>query len=378
MPQTINIIHFHNGKGGGVWSVIKNLIKYSCNGNIKQHVIFYHLDNETILSDPKELPSQVRCSFLKYSPRDNFYHTCRRLAKLIPDASSVLIAHDWLELGMCSHLGLVNPLVYYMHGDYEYYYSLFEKHRQVIDETVTVSLSMKNNLSRMYPGFKDKINYIRFPVPDAPAPRLRQKKSLVFVGRLEAGKGFDIVLKIADELRNIPEIFFHIVGTGNMDWQVPPTSNMKFYGNLPNEKVLELLSEMEILLLPSTHEGMPIVVIEAMKSGVVPLVSDIPGGIQELIINGKTGFRLNRNDIEGWRAAIMQLQNNSEVLLQMSSEAKIKASAMFDPLANVRVFEEELFSLAKKKTVKKKKKTVYGSRLDHAWLPNSIVRLLRR
>lgn len=381
MEDKIDIVHFHNGKAGGVWSVIKNLISFSRNPVIKHHVIIYHVRNEKISCNPQELPDHVNLNYLTYETADNFNYTCKALAELVPNNKSVIIAHDWLELGMCSHLGLANPLVYYMHGDYDYYYSLFEKHKEVIDETITVSNSMKEKLVGRFPIFRDHINYIRFPVPPAASVKSKRRKSIVFVGRLEEGKGFDLVLMIADMLKPDREIEWHIVGESTRDWrsELPEGSNFTMYGSLPNEKVGELLSEMEILLLPSTHEGMPIAVIEAMKSGVVPLVSDIPGGIQELIVDGKTGFKLDRRQLNEWCAKVKLLQSRGDLMALMSSSAREVASQMFEPVKNVKLFEDYLAILAKRTPQQNKvKKAVYGSRLDKPWIPNSIVRLIRK
>lgn len=380
MENRIDIVHFHNGKGGGVWSVIKNLISFSTNPVFNQHIIIYHLKDDNPICDQRELPKHVHFKYLEYSGSDNYYHTCKNLAALIPNPHAILIAHDWMELGMCSHLGLSNPLLYYMHGDYDYYYSLFDKHREVIDETITVSRSMRIKLTEKHPLFTEHISYIRFPVPNAINKKIKRRKSIVFVGRLEEGKGFDIVLKIAENLSTDQEIEWHIVGDGASDWlsKIPTDLNIKIHGSLSNNKVLELLSEMEILVLPSTHEGMPIAVIEAMKAGVVPLVSDIPGGIQELIVEGKTGFKLKRENVSDWCERIKVLQSNNDQMQLLSASAKNMASEMFDPFNNVCLFEEKLKKLAGKTPLRKKKKLVYGSRLDKPWIPNSIVKMIRK
>ena len=113
--KNIKIFHFHNGTGGGVLSVIRNLIAFQQNADIESHVIFT-INTDEIKNFKMPLLKGVESSqVFYYNSQWNFYHTTRQLAKLLIDRDCILIAHDWLELGMVSNLGLNNPVVHVLH-----------------------------------------------------------------------------------------------------------------------------------------------------------------------------------------------------------------------------------------------------------------------
>jgi hypothetical protein len=110
----LKIVHFHNGSGGGILSVIRNLLAYRQHPDIENHVI-YTINIEQI-HDYKinHLVGAASERVFYYSPKWNFYFTCRQLAKLLPDDEALMVAHDWLELAMISNLGLNYPVVQFI------------------------------------------------------------------------------------------------------------------------------------------------------------------------------------------------------------------------------------------------------------------------
>lgn len=67
-----------------------------------------------------------------------------------------------------------------------------------------------------------------------------------------------------------------------------------------------LLQAAEFFLLPSTHEGLPLSILEAQASGTVVLGSPIPG-IREVVADGVTGFLVDPSDYAGYAARIHAL-----------------------------------------------------------------------
>jgi hypothetical protein len=146
----IKVYHFHNGAGGGVFSVIKNLLRFSDNIYIDNHVI-YGVNKEVLPHfniEPIEGASSQQVYY--YTASNNFFYTCRQLAKLIPDDNALIVAHDWLELGMMSNLGLQNPVVHFLHGDYDYYYQLAQKNETAINVFICIAENIAKNLKRIF------------------------------------------------------------------------------------------------------------------------------------------------------------------------------------------------------------------------------------
>lgn len=383
MPDTINVVHFHNGTGGGVLSVIRNLLLYKQHANIQNHVIY------TI---NKEKQKQYALPGLKgaateqvfyYSPNWNFYYTSKQLAKLVPDEQCLLVAHDWLELGMISNLGLQNPVVQFLHGHYDYYFNLAVKHEKNIDAFICIAEAIYEKLILLLPHRKNDIFYKRFPVHEIKSSQENNKfQRIGFIGRCEELKGYQLLPKIADELDKLNQrVEWHIIGTGSLEianqnlWA--PQYTLRFYGELNNDEVLTLLPSFDYLLLPSLAEGMPVTVIEAMKAGVIPIVNDLPGGMEEIVINGETGYRIPNNVPADYAKKITFLNENISTRKQILSKAKQLADEWFNPQINTSEIEKLFIKFSNKKKNLKTKKKIYGSRLDQPWLPNSFVMIIR-
>jgi glycosyltransferase involved in cell wall biosynthesis len=379
----LRVYHFHNGFGGGVLSVIRNLVYYRQHAEIENHVIYTINKDNTVVFQPPDLQVAINEHLFFYSGKWNFYYTVQQLAKLLPDENAIIVAHDWLELGMVSHLGLKNPVVFFVHGDYDYYYQLALKHCFSIDTYICVSASISKRIKNMMHTEIANIHYARFPVPDSAdfAFRYNDILHIIFVGRCEENKGYFLLPEIERKLQGIGiKVKWLIVGEGSDLITIqnvwPDDSNVSFYGKVPQHVISQLLLKMDLLVLPSFAEGMPVSVIEAMKAGVAILVNNLPGGVQELIVDGKTGYQIEGNSPDLFATVITNLNNDRELLKLISKEASSLANHLFDPLSNTNEIETIIIDTKGKVKLKKPLK-IYGSRLDQKWIPNIVVSLLR-
>lgn len=383
MSEKYKVYHFCNDVRGGVFSVIKNLLEFSQNPDIEYHVI-YTVNKEKIgeLELP-ELKGATSQQAFYYSPKWNFYHTCKQISKLIPDDKAIIVAHDWLELGMASNLGLQNPVVQILHGDYPYYYELAKNNELCIDEFICVADAIQKKLIRVIPKRTANIHYRRVPV--AEGIKCEKKFSsckIIFVGRLTEGKGYHLLPEIAIHLKekNV-NAEWHIVGEDGENFKEKihwkNGISVKFYGNIDNEKVMQLLSEMDFIILPSKAEGLPVTIAEAMKSGVIPLVNDIPGGIQELVIDNETGFKIKENLAITYAERLCEIVEDENVRERIIKNCLGKANLLFNPTINTKSIENIFLNACTQKELKNPMK-IYGSRLDQKWIPNFVVANIRK
>lgn len=386
MSEKIRIFHFHNGGGGGVLSVIKNLLSYSKNAVIENHIIFTVNKDLIPVYEMPSVKGAVSQQVFYYSPGWNFYYTCRQLAKLLPDEKSVVIAHDWLELGMMSNLGLQNPVVQILHGNYGYYYELAKKHADSVDHFICVSPVIYKNLCELLPLRKNEIHYCRFPVPPVPCTENKNELLQLFycVRDLESdNKQFKLLPKINAELQSwgLP-VHWTIIGdrisSEEIKKQMNQQQDINIYHQLDNAEVLKLLAGHHIFLLPSLKEGFPVAVVEAMKAGLVPLVTDWEGATAELIVHGETGFYIEPGDAIGYSRIIKTLNSDRISLMRIAESGKRRANQMFDPVKNTIAMEDVFFKAAQPGTQEKNKKKVYGSRLDNPIIPNGVTKFIRR
>jgi glycosyltransferase involved in cell wall biosynthesis len=383
MQKKIKVYYFHNGSGGGVLSVIKNLVRFLNRDKFENHIIYtISQDNQEHFSIPT-LSNICRETIFYYSSKWNFYYTCKKLSQLLPDENAVIVANDWLELGMVSHKGLSNPVIQILHGNYDYYYNLSLKHSKWINAFATVAQLMADNLRQKLQDRIGDIYYLPFPVQqiEAKEPSTNYKSlQIIFVGRLTKDKGYNLLPFIQTELagRGV-KVQWHVVGATAKDLKLPWVSDgqINFYGQCPNEKVIELMREMDCLLLPSLAEGMPVVLVEAMKVGLTCIANDLPGGIQELIEDGVTGFKVKKNELTEYVNVLEQLFYNREILQTIGKNAKAKANSLFNPIANAANYEQLIEKCFYSKREAQKARKIYGSRLDQTWIPNVITMAIR-
>lgn len=115
------------------------------------------------------------------------------------------------------------------------------------------------------------------------------------VGRIHPQKGHELLIEITEELLlEHKSLLFLIIGKGYLEKELTrkiKSLNLSEHFLLLGERedIPELLSCMDIFVLPSLREGFPNVIMEAMASS-LPVVATDVGGIREIIINNETGF----------------------------------------------------------------------------------------
>jgi len=135
---------------------------------------------------------------------------------------------------------------------------------------------------------------------------------VVFVGRPERRKGYELVLRlwqdyfiedeyklilcgsdVSDALKILPKIPRNIICLG-------------FANNIP-----EILSNSNCLVLPSLHEGLSYALLEAMACGCLVAANDIEG-IRSLICSGENGYLIKGNAASGYASLIRSIRNPTQ------------------------------------------------------------------
>ena len=108
------------------------------------------------------------------------------------------------------------------------------------------------------------------------------------------------------------------------------------------DNVEDAYAAIDIVVVPSRHEdSAPNVNIEAMASG-VPVVSTRVGGIPELVVDGKTGLLVERENPDQIAECILCLVRDGELRKRMGRAGREWASQMFDVKKNVCLVEDVL------------------------------------
>jgi glycosyltransferase involved in cell wall biosynthesis/O-antigen/teichoic acid export membrane protein len=124
--------------------------------------------------------------------------------------------------------------------------------------------------------------------PANSALRPRRPLKILFVGRFDRQKGFDVFLDVMSELGDLAQGFAvgNFVTDAATGLEVP--ENVELLGWKTRSQVGESLATADLLLMPSRWEGLPMIAIEAMRAG-LPIFSSSVGGLPELVEDGVTG-----------------------------------------------------------------------------------------
>jgi poly(glycerol-phosphate) alpha-glucosyltransferase len=101
-----------------------------------------------------------------------------------------------------------------------------------------------------------------------------------------------------------------------------------FAGHRPNAP--EAFAEASVTLLTSTSEGAPLVLLEAMSRGCLPIAYDIPYGPADLIADGVNGFLVAPGDVQAVAATIARVAELSEGERAALRDAARTTAARFD------------------------------------------------
>ncbi len=175
---------------------------------------------------------------------------------------------------------------------------------------------------------------------------------LLFVGRLRIRKGVEVLLEALREKH--PKARLLIAGDGEhrealerKTAELGLGQTVTFLGRCDAGRVRGLLRGAAALVVPSTYEGMPLVVLEAMESG-VPVVASRVSGIPEVVEDGRTGWLVAPEDPSGLARALAEVLNDPDEARRRGEAGRQRVDERFRPahavaawkLAVLRTMEE--------------------------------------
>ena len=173
------------------------------------------------------------------------------------------------------------------------------------------------------------------------------------VGTVTHRKGIDRLLSIVPELaREVPNLRILVVGS----WD-DSTEDTEYYEHLPNRNhpcvsflgyrkdADRIMKSLDVLVIPSRHEGMGQVTAEAMACS-VPVVGARSGGIPEVVDDGVTGMIFDGENRELLRQHLTTLATSPELRRGMGTQGRERAQAHFNRPRQMQAICEILAQLA--------------------------------
>ncbi len=125
---------------------------------------------------------------------------------------------------------------------------------------------------------------------------------VLFVGRLVPEKGPADLVAALDGAANLE---LRLAGDGPLRHELPAGSLL---GGVAQDQLPDLYAWADVFALPSYAEGLPVVLMEALATG-LPVVTTPVAGIPELVVDGETGLLIEPGDRAALSAAIERLRD---------------------------------------------------------------------
>lgn len=190
-------------------------------------------------------------------------------------------------------------------------------------------------LVALQPELESKIRVTRhggLALPPQEPTVAQGSRTVLFLGRLEAYKGLDVLAQAAKQVEaQAPDIQFRVVGRGSELGRflelTSSLNNTHVIGRYfsPEEAVRELQGAA-VVVAPYRDATQSGVLAAAFANGRPVIASDV-GGLSELVTDGVNGRLVPPGDSRALAAAILEIMSNSTVLHAMSIEALHTASS---------------------------------------------------
>ncbi|OAI06418.1 sugar transferase [Methylomonas methanica] len=203
-------------------------------------------------------------------------------------------------------------------------------------------------ITRICNGVDTKTFYPRSgirQIPDGCSLNLDQKLVIGTVGRMHGVKDqLTLVGAFINACENSPEFAqiarLFLIGEGPLRAEAIKLLNAaslidKVWLSGERNDIPEILRSLDIFVLPSKAEGISNTILEAMASG-LPVIATRVGGNPELVLDGKTGCLVEKEDVEGLSSAMRELVLDDDNRRQLgeASLQRIQAEFSIDSMVN--------------------------------------------
>lgn len=249
-----------------------------------------------------------------------------------PDIILPLIIYTNIEVLIAS-IGLNTKILVAEHSNYFAVKSKFERIVRLLSyklATKVVLLTQKDKL--IYDKYLENNIVINNPIllEKSDDKELTRSKTILCVGRMAKVKQFNHAIKAMSILhKKYPDWKLQIAGLGpelenfkNYAKELKVDKNVKFLGNIKN--IDTYYRSCSIFVLCSQYEGLPMVIGEAMLSGLPVVAYDCPTGPSEFIDDNINGLIVRHNDIDDLILKIETIINNSKKAEELAINARKK------------------------------------------------------
>jgi len=171
-------------------------------------------------------------------------------------------------------------------------------------------------------------------------------KRLLFVGRLVAKKGVDVLIRSLPEvLRHHPDTTLTVIGDGpermaleSLAGSLDVLAAIQFKGAVPNHALPDMFRDADVVAFPSVidadgdREGFGLVAVEALGCGCAVVASDLPA-MRDFLIDGRTALIVPSADDQALGRSIVRLFDDPELSSQLGQSGRAHVLERYDWMA---------------------------------------------
>ena len=225
-------------------------------------------------------------------------------------------------------------------------YRLMPGYRATRDRASAIIVGSLATLEQVEKTYRAKCVY--FPANAVDTQKFQRQRTLgqqytraiklIFVGRLVPYKGADMLIEAASKLLQAGKVTLEIIGDGpqrdalaQQIHQANLDSSVTLLGKVPHAQLQDRLSQADVFAFPSIREFGGAVVLEAMATGLLPVVVDY-GGPGEMVI-ASTGYKVPLGDraqiVSGFRNALNNIVDFPNQIDAMGENARARILSKF-------------------------------------------------
>lgn len=177
-------------------------------------------------------------------------------------------------------------------------------------------------------------------------PRADGTFRMLFVGRLTAIKGVPVLLDaLARIVERHPEVHLTLVGEGEGAREYAERversglgEHVTFLGRRSGQEVAELYTRSDLFVLPSLHEGFPLVLLEAWASALPAVITRV-GTASKVCSDGENVLLVEPGDVHGLQAAVERVLTDPLLHARLGRAGRVTVESRYTYAATTRLLD---------------------------------------
>lgn len=368
---------------GGVLSFYENLLNNDTRHLFKKKIILLN-EKDKQGEEPIIRFNDTFFEIFDFYSKEDTATYAMRLEKHISNQPGVILVNFLPELASLHLFRKENKTIFYICHD-ELYYKNALKYSFLIDVYIAHNPAMFERLVELLPNRVIDIHYLPYGIELSPIEKIERRGKelhLVFLARHVISKGINDIPKINRLLlqAKVP-VRWTIFGDGNDSTifreKMNEFDNVVFKKYFDKLELYSYLKDTDILVHPSTIDGLPVAMLEAMSAGVVPVLYEFNEGIKK-IISDEYGVVVPKGDFIQMTEAIIELFEKPFKLKSLSLSAIKMVNVQYN-VKNQAELYYDLFSsyIGYKFPFKRKWIYYYHGYLNHPIVPKWLRKFVR-